>query len=247
MLNFQDQTVIITGAAGGIGKSICKKFLSFGANIVLIDRDKNLSNILAEIDAPADRALTFVGDITDKLFLEQMAKTIIEKFSTIDVLINNAGITKDNFLVNITEADWDAVIDVNLKGAFLCCQAVFPHMKEKNFGKIINIISASWLGNIGQANYSASKGGLVGLTRTLAKECARYNINVNGVSPGLINTPMVQTIPEKVLNELINARPLKRIGEPADIANAVGFLASKEADYITGQILNVDGGKSVGA
>ena len=239
MLSFKDKTVVITGAAGGIGQGLATTFSELGANIVLVD--------LAKANAPNEQTLVFEGDITDKKFLEKMASEVKQKFSSIDVLVNNAGITKDNFLVNITEADWDAVIDVNLKGAFLCCQAVFPYMKENNYGKIINIISASWMGNIGQSNYSASKGGLVGLTRTLAKECARFNINVNGVSPGLIDTPMVKTVPEKVLNELINARPLKRMGGPKDISNAVAFLSSDEASYITGQILNVDGGKSCGA
>lgn len=246
MLNFKNKTVVVTGASGGIAEAIVNGFAAQGARLVLIDKNPEVENFAKKLKASGTETIGLVGSITHKSFLIDAAKKANLEFGSIDVLINNAGITKDNFLLNISEEDWDAVIDVNLKGSFLCCQSFFPFMKEKKYGKIVNIISASWMGNPGQCNYAASKGGLVSLTRTLALECARYNVNVNGVSPGLVNTTLVQSIPEDIKNKLIDMRPLKRMGTPEEIANAVIFLASDEAAYITGQILNVDGGKNFG-
>lgn len=246
MLSFKNKTVVITGASGGIAEAMVNGFAKMGAKLVLIDINTEVENLAKKLKNNGTEALGLVGSITDKTFLVEAAKKAHMEFGSIDVLINNAGITKDNFFLNISEEDWDAVMDVNLKGAFFCCQSFFPFMKEKKYGKIVNIISASWMGNLGQSNYAASKGGLVSLTRTLSLECARYNVNVNGVSPGLVDTALVKTIPEEVKNKLIDMRPLKRMGTPTEIANAVIFLASDEAAYITGQILNVDGGKNFG-
>lgn len=247
MLDFNQKTALITGAARGIGEGIARNLAEKGCKVILVDLNEEVQSISTELNDKGQKATYFVGDITNKKFVESIIEDTQNNLGAIDILINNAGITKDNFLSNISEADWDNVIDVNLKGAFLMSQAVFGLMKKNNYGKIINIISASWLGNIGQANYSASKGGLVGLTRTLALELARFNINVNGVSPGLIDTPMSQKIPDKVKQKLIESRPLKRMGTIDDIANSVAFLASDLSQYITGQILHVDGGKSCGA
>jgi 3-oxoacyl-[acyl-carrier protein] reductase len=242
--DFEHKVALVTGAARGIGKCVASTLLGRGAKVALIDCNESL---LAEFDeASNENVIRLCGDVTDKEFVQSSIKEVLAKFGHIDILVNNAGITRDGFLTNITEKDWDDVIDVNLKGAFLFAQAVYPSMSEKNYGKIVNIISASWLGNIGQANYSASKGGLVGMTRTLAMEAARYSINVNGVSPGLVDTEMSRAVPDKIKEKLINSRPLKRMGTTADIAEAVCFLASDKSSYITGQILHVDGGKSCG-
>ncbi len=185
-------------------------------------------------------------DIKKKDQVTDLIDSANARFGTVDILVNNAGVIRDGFAINLSEQDWDEVMDVNLKGAFLCCQAVLPVMKEKQSGKIVNITSRAWLGNIGQANYSASKGGLVSLTRTLALEFARYQINVNAVAPGLIDTPMTRSMPEKSRERLLQMQPTGKMGTVDDIAAAVSFLASDDARFITGQILHVDGGKSCG-
>ena len=175
-----------------------------------------------------------------------MFKSIESDFGRIDILVNNAGITKDSLLMDMQEEQWDQVIDVNLKGVFLCCKYAAKMMSEQHYGKIVNISSASGqMGNIGQVNYAASKGGVISITKTLAKELARYKINVNAIAPGFIKTPMTQTVPEKVIKYLIGQIPLTRMGEPEEIANAVAFLSSDMSSYITGQILSVNGGMYV--
>lgn len=237
---------MITGAARGIGEAIARLFHQRGAKLVLIDMDKQG---LEQLGSELSGCQIYVGDITSQEFVDDTITQVSKSegpLGCVSVLVNNAGITRDNLIGNITNQDWDRVMEVNLKAPFMLGRAVFPQMKERKYGKIVNMISASWLGNIGQGNYSASKAGLVGLTRTMAQEFARYNINVNGVSPGLVDTPMIKSIPDNVKEKLINARPLKRIGKPHEIAEAVAFLASDRAAYITGQILHVDGGKSVG-
>ena len=240
--DFDGKVCIITGAARGIGEAIARMFHQRGAKLALIDMDgEGLKKLGAELSG----SQIYIGDITSQDFVDNTIAQVAKSLGPVSVLVNNAGITKDNLIGNITNQDWDRVMEVNLKAPFMLGRAVFPMMKEKKYGKIVNMISASWLGNIGQGNYSASKAGLVGLTRTMAQEFARYNVNVNGVSPGLVDTPMIKSIPENVKEKLINARPLKRIGRPEEIAEAVAFLASDRAAYITGQILHVDGGKSV--
>ncbi|MBL4720998.1 MAG: SDR family oxidoreductase, partial [Alphaproteobacteria bacterium] len=190
--------------------------------------------------------LSIAADISKKDQVFAMMKQAQEAFGTVDILVNNAGIIRDGFLAKLSEGDWDKVMDVNLKGPFLCCQAVFEMMKTQNSGKIVNIVSRSWLGNIGQANYSASKGGLVSLTRTLALELARFQINVNAVAPGLIETPMTLGMPDEARERLLRMQPTGKMGSIDDIAAAVCFLASGDAQFINGQILHVDGGKSCG-
>jgi len=242
--DFEGKVCLITGAARGIGEAIARLFHQRGAKLALIDLDQEG---LKKLGAELSGSQIYCGDITSQEFVDHTITQITQAEGPVSVLVNNAGITKDNLIGKITNQDWDRVMEVNLKAPFMLSRAVFPQMKERKYGKIVNMISASWLGNIGQGNYSASKAGLVGLTRTMAQEFARYNINVNGVSPGLVDTPMIKTIPNDVKEKLINARPLRRIGQPLEIAEAVAFLASDRAAYITGQILHVDGGKSVGA
>lgn len=246
-MEFQNKVAIITGAARGIGASIAKVLARKGATTFLLDvESKGLNNVAKEIKAHEGKTFALVGSVTDKKFVDDAISEILNKENKIDILVNNAGIIRDNFLAKISEKDWDDVVEVNLKGPFLMSQACFPSMKEKKYGKIINIISRAWLGNIGQSNYSASKGGLVSLTRTLALELARYKINVNGIAPGLIDTDMTKSIPEKVKQKLIELQPTREMGTVKDIADAVAFLASDQAKYIVGQILHVDGGKSCG-
>lgn len=239
----KNKVALITGAAQGIGAAIAGCFVKEGARVCVIDVNPDELNRAGQ--KFGEDFLAVKADITKKKEIQDAISLTLEKFGKIDILVNNAGIIRDGLAVNISEKDWDAVIDVNLKGAFFCCQEVFPQMK-KNKGKIVNIASRAWLGNIGQSNYSASKGGLVSLTRTLALEWARYQINVNAVAPGLIDTPMTSALSKEVRERLIRMQPMGKMGTSEDIAFAVAFLASPRADFITGQVLHVDGGKSCG-
>lgn len=237
---------IVTGGAKGIGAAISRHLAELGAHVAAIDTDTEALRGV-ELKTAAGGAIEGVhGDILDSKFLASTVEALRKKHGGVQMLVNNAGIIRDGFLSKLTEADWDAVMAVNLKGPFLCCQAVVPAMKDAGAGKIVNIVSRAWLGNIGQANYSASKGGLVSLTRTLAMELARWNINVNAVAPGLIDTPMSRTLKAEVKERLISTQPLKRMGTVEEIASTVGFLCSQGAGFITGQVIHVDGGKSCG-
>ena len=246
-VNLQGRVALVTGAGQGIGAAIIHRLASEGCKLVLVDiNGEHLNTLTQKLEAQDIQHMSFVLDVTDKNAVEKSIDLVIEEWGTIDILVNNAGIIRDGFISKISEQDWDAVLDVNLKAAFLCCQAVFPIMRGQQSGKIINIVSRAWLGNIGQVNYSASKGGLVSLTRTLALEFARYQINVNAVSPGLIDTPMTQGMPKKSRERLLRMQPTGKMGGVDDIAAAVRFLVSDESKFITGQILHVDGGKSCG-
>jgi NAD(P)-dependent dehydrogenase (short-subunit alcohol dehydrogenase family) len=243
MIELDGKTAIVTGAGRGIGAGIAATMARLGASIAVVDVDVvAASQQVRAINAAGGTAVAHAGDVRDRKFLDG----VVSRHGTVDILVNNAGIIRDNLLENISEDDWDRVLDVNLKGAFLCSQSVAPGMKERGYGKIVNIISAVWLGNAGQSNYSASKGGLVSLTRTLALELARYRINVNGVAPGFIDTPLTRGLPEDVKERRIKIQPIREMGTTDDVAAAVCFLASDLAGFITGQILHVDGGKSCG-
>ncbi len=241
------RVVLITGAGQGIGAAIARRFAADGERLALVDVNaEQLGAFAAELEQTGCEVLPIVADITDKARVGGLVAEVLERFGRLDVLVNNAGIIRDGFISKLSEEDWDQVLNVNLKGAFLCCQAVFPTMKERQYGKIVNIVSRAWLGNIGQANYSASKGGLVSLTRTLALEFARFQINVNAVAPGLIDTPMTRGMPEEARARLIRMQPTGKMGKVENVAAAVAFLASDDAEFITGQVLHVDGGKSCG-
>jgi len=246
-MRLKNKVALITGGGSGIGEATVLKFAEEGAKIVINDVNEDNANKLAEkLKAKDSEVLVCIADVCNKSDVEKMIKQVIEKFGKLDILVNNAGINRDSFVKKMTEEQWDKVININLKGTFLCAQAALGPMMEQKSGRIINTASIGALGNLGQANYSASKAGVIGLTKTLALEGARYNINVNCVSPGATNTSMTAGMPPEIADKVKKKIPLRRFAEPEEIANAHLFLASDESNYITGQVLFVDGGISVG-
>jgi 3-oxoacyl-[acyl-carrier protein] reductase len=243
-MRLKDRVAFVTGAAQGIGREIALTFASEGADIVI--GDINLEKAIkaqADIEALGRKALALELDVTDYAKLTEALNKILDKFKKVDILVNNAGITKDNLILRMGDAEWDAVIGVNLKGTFNCTKAVSRLMIKQRYGKIINVASIiGIIGNAGQANYSASKAGIIALTKTAAKELASRNINVNAVAPGFIQTEMTARLPEDLKQKMQEAIPLGRFGSPVDVAAVCVFLASEEASYITGQTIIVDGG-----
>ena len=239
------KTAIVTGAARGIGKAIAIKLASLGANIVLNYRSSEEEAIKVEeqIKEFGVEVLRVKGDISVLSEVENLINVAKEKFNTIDIIVNNAGITKDGLILRMKEEDFDSVIDVNLKGVFNCLKTITPVMVKQKKGKIINLSSVVGIvGNAGQVNYSASKAGVIGMTKSLAKEVGSRGITVNAVAPGFIETDMTEVLNDKIKEEARKALPLKRLGRPEDVANVVAFLASEESNYVTGQVINVDGG-----
>ncbi|MBI5657151.1 MAG: 3-oxoacyl-[acyl-carrier-protein] reductase [Geobacter sp.] len=238
------KVAVITGASRGIGRSIALALAAEGAKIVAVDVDQAATEaMVAEVRQLGVEAIAVVGNVTVAVDTEKMIDAAVAAFGRVDILVNNAGITRDGLLLRMKEEDWDAVLNVNLKGAFLCTRAVAKVMTKQRFGRIINIASVvGQMGNVGQANYCASKAGLMGLTKSNARELAKRNITVNAVAPGFIATAMTDALPEKVRDELTAQIPLERLGTPEDIANAVVFLAAERSGYVTGQVLAVNGG-----
>jgi len=244
-MRFGNQVAIVTGAGRGIGHAIALRLASEGARVAVVSRtEQNANRTAEEINAEfAGLAKAYAVDVADHAAVKKLAEQIHTDFSRIDILVNNAGLTRDGLSMRMSEEDWDTVIDTNLKGAFNFIQAVERPMIRQREGRIINIASVAGLvGNPGQANYAASKAGLLGLTKTIARELASRNITANVVAPGFINTDMTTVLTEQVKAGVLGQVPMGRFGEPADIAAAVAFLASAEAKYITGQVLTVDGG-----
>lgn len=240
-----NKVAIVTGGARGIGKAIILQLASEGINIVLNDipQSKDIEQTLNEIMALGVEVIFSPGDVRN---FDDAKKTItdaVDKFGQIDILVNNAGITRDGFIIKISEQDWDDVLDINLKGAFNFIKAVSRQMMKQRFGKIVNIASVIGLmGNSSQSNYSASKAGLIGLTKAAAKELSSRNINCNAVAPGFIASDMTDKLPEEVKKEYFKSIPLKRFGTPEEVAGVVSFLVSEQSKYITGQVLCIDGG-----
>ncbi len=246
-MRLKDKIALITGAGSGIGEATAYRFVAEGAVVVLNDVNMaGVTKVASELSGQGARVLVVEGNVTNKADAEAMVNSALKEYKRVDILINNAGINRDALTKKMTEEQWNSVIDVNLKGTFLCCQAVFGPMSEQKYGKINNTASIGAYGNIGQANYAASKAGVIGMSWSLALEYARYNINVNVVAPGATITPMTAGIPDNVSEMLINKIPLKRMAKPAEIANTHLFLASDEAGYITGQVIFVDGGLTTG-
>ncbi len=254
-MSLKGKVAWITGAASGIGRATALRFAREGACVVLGDVDAEpLAEVVAEIEGQGGTALAVTGDVTRREDVQTMAEAALREHGRLDILINNAGINRDGLVVKVKDGDvqlmgddaWDPVLAVNLKGSFLCAQAAAVPMIRQGGGRIVNTSSIGALGNIGQANYAASKAGVIGLTKTLALEWARFGITVNCVAPGATRTRMTAGIPEKVMEGLIQKIPLRRLAEPEEIAAVHLFLVSDEAAYITGQVLFVDGGISVG-
>lgn len=236
---------IVTGGAKGIGKAIALKLASLGVNIVLNYRSSaaEAEETAKEIQKLGVEVLTVQADISKLDQVENLIKAAKEKFGAIDIMVNNAGITKDTLILRMKEEDFDSVIDVNLKGVFNCMKAVTPVMVRQKHGKIISISSVVGIaGNAGQVNYAASKAGIIGMTKSLAKEVGSRGINVNAVAPGFIDTDMTSTLNDKVKEEAEKNIPLKRFGKSEDVAEVVAFLSSEASDYVTGQVIHVDGG-----
>lgn len=240
----KDKVAVVTGASRGIGKSIALALAAKGATVVAMDMDADATEaVVAELKASGAKALAVVGNVTSSVDVDRMISAAVEEFGRVDILVNNAGITRDGLLMRMKDEEWDAVLNVNLKGAFLCTRSAFKVMSKQRYGRIINIASVvGQMGNAGQANYCASKAGLIGLTKSNAREMAKRNVTVNAVAPGFIATAMTDALPEKVREELAAQIPLERLGSADDIANAVVFLASEASGYITGHVLSVNGG-----
>jgi len=244
MSPLKDKIAIVTGASRGIGKAIALRLAHDGANLVVTATSLvNLQEVANEIEKLERKTLPVAVNVSEYDEVEDLIKTTLTTFGKIDILVNNAGITRDNLLIRMKQEEWEKTIAVNLSGTFNCIRAATKTFMKQRQGKIINITSVvGIIGNPGQANYCASKAGIIGLTRSVAKELASRNIQINAVAPGFIDTDMTHNLDEEVLRKMIDTIPLGRVGKPEDVAAVVSFLASENADYITGQVVNVDGG-----
>jgi 3-oxoacyl-[acyl-carrier protein] reductase len=244
ILEVNGKIALVTGGAQGIGKAIALLLAQKGSDVIVSDVNLEKAEETArEIEALRRRSMAIRANVAVFDEVEKMVQALIERFGRIDILVNNAGIARDKLLLRMTEEDWDAVLDINLKGTFNCTKTVIRHMSKQRSGRIVNIASVvGEMGNAGQANYSASKAGVIGFTKTIAREFASRGITVNAIAPGYIVTPMTDALPEKAKEELKRMIPMERLGQPEDVAQAVLFLVSEASGYITGQVLNVNGG-----
>ncbi len=244
MVNLKNKVAIVTGSARGIGKSIATSLLEKNAQVIIIDLDKSkIEQTVGELKKISKDVSGSVCDITDSSAVNKMVKQVYKKFGSIDILVNNAGITSDKLLIRMKSDDWKKVLEVNLTGTFNCTQKVSRIMMKQRSGKIINVSSIiGIIGNPGQSNYAASKGGIISFTKSIAKELAIRGINVNAIAPGFIKTKMTEKLPDKVREEYLKQIPMKKFGTPKQVADLVLFLSSKNSEYITGQTISIDGG-----
>lgn len=238
------KVAVVTGGARGIGAAIAERLLADGADtVVMLDvNQESIEETAKKLDPSGKRAVAYACNVASKESVDAVFADIFTKYQKIDILINNAGITRDAMFHKMTKEQWDAVLEVNLNGVFYCTQAVIPAMKENNYGKIVNFASVSAFGNIGQTNYGATKAAVIGFTKCLAKEVARNNITVNAIAPSYVNTEMLQAVPEAVLQKFIAAVPLGRLAEPAELASVASFLSSNDSSFVTGHCIVVSGG-----
>ena len=247
-MNFSGKTAIVTGGGRGIGRAVCLELAKGGANVVLCyaGNESAANDTVAACEALGAKALAIRCNVADAGEVKALVDTAVKTFGRVDILVNNAGITRDGLLMTMKEEDFDAVLNTNLKGTFLCMKAVARTMMRQRYGRIVNLSSVVGLrGNAGQVNYAASKAGVVGMTKSLAKELASRNVTVNAVAPGFIETDMTAAMPEAAKTATLASIPMQRLGAAEDVARAVAFLASDEAAYITGQVLAIDGGMSM--
>lgn len=244
MYHFEGKIVVVTGAAQGLGKSIAQRFLQDGAEgVAMLDLNREvLEASAAELDPAGDRALPVVCNVADPESVARAFDEVRARFGRVDILVNNAGITRDALVHRMTNEQFDLVLKVSLYGTFYCIKQVIDGMREQGGGRIISMSSLAHRGNVGQANYAAAKAGIIGLTKTLAMELGPKNITVNCIAPSMINTDIIKTVPEKVLNGMTAAVPLRRVGEPEEVSDLVAYLASDEASYISGQCIKITGG-----
>ncbi len=244
-MDFKGKTALVTGASRGIGREIALTLGRRGANVVInYSRDeKGAEKVLQELEQIGSEGLIIKADVTSVQDVNAMVKEVLDKYERIDILVNNAGITRDSLLVRMKEEDWDSVLDTNLKGVFNCTKGVARHMMRARQGSIINISSVIGItGNVGQSNYAAAKAGIIGFSKSMAKELAPRGIRVNAIAPGFIDTDMTAVLNDKIKQSILSNIPLNRYGKPEEIAQVVAFLASEQSSYITGQVINVDGG-----
>lgn len=247
-MKLSGKVAIITGGGSGIGAATARLFAAEGAKVVMADINQaGIDEVAREIVTNGGDGVAFSANIARREEVESMVADTLDRFGRVDILINSAGIFRDAMSWKMRDEDWDLVVDVNMKGTFLCCRAVIPTMRAQNYGKIVNTSSIAALGNPGQANYSAAKAGIIALTKTLALELAKADINCNCVAPGSIDTPMLKPMPQDILQGMVQGHvPLRRMGRPEEVARLHLFLASDDAAYITGQVIFIDGGASVG-
>jgi 3-oxoacyl-[acyl-carrier protein] reductase/2-hydroxycyclohexanecarboxyl-CoA dehydrogenase len=242
-MRLKDKVAIVTGAGRGIGRGIALKLAEEGAKVVVADViEENAQKVVEQIKQAGGKAIASKTDISQKSEVEAMFAKGIAEFGPIDILVNNAGINRDSMLHKMSDEDWAKVIAVNLTGTFYCLRLAAQQMRERGYGRIVNVASMSWLGNFGQTNYAAAKAGVVGMTGTAARELAKKGVTVNAVNPGFIDTEMTRGVPEKAWNTMIDKIWMGKVGDPMDVGKVVAFLASDDAAYVTGQVIDVSGG-----